>query len=372
MQTLPLLVPSMPSAARLLPYLEQIDRNAHYTNFGPLNDRFEQRLLEAAAPTRQPLHATTLSNCTVALELALQSLDLAPGAKVLIPGITFAATATAVVRAGLQPVIGDVARGTWVLTPDIAQRALSEHAVAAVMPVSTFGHAHAPGEWDAFAERTGLPVVIDAAGAYGNQEAGERTDVVYSFHATKSFGAAEGGAVLSTNAERIARIRRLANFGLDTSIGQLVELGTNGKMSEYHAAIGLATFDEWPRIRQARIELHRAYLDELAAQCPRVRTQDRAVDGIYPLLTVLLPEGVSAASAVESLAAAGIQSRRWYSPSLHLHPALRGSARMASLEVAIDIGERLLGIPFFIGLEAPARARVIAALNAAIDAQSGA
>ena len=365
---IPLLVPSMPTSERLLPLLRRIDHNAHYTNYGPLNAEFEAALLANAAAPGRDLHVTTLANCTVALELALQTLGLRPGARVLIPGITFVATATAVVRAGLAPVIADVDPLAWVLTPAIAMQALTEGPIDAVMPVSTFGYAHAPGDWDEFTARTGVPVIIDAAGAYGNQEAGHSTDVVFSFHATKSFGAAEGGAVLSTDTARIARIRNLSNFGLDTTIGQLAEWGTNGKMSEYHAAIGLATFMDWDRIRRERISLHHAYLEELAEGCPRVGLQAKDRDGIYPLLPVLLPAGSDAAHVAATMMSRGIQCRRWYSPSLHLHPALLHAQRMESLLHSTELGGRLLGIPFYLGISRAQRSTVIGTLHAILEA----
>ena len=371
---IPLLIPEMPDAERLLPFLRRIDANAHYTNFGPLVREFESKLLDAMTPNATSiadLSVTTLGNATVALELALQTLDLARGAHVLVPGITFAASATAIVRAGLIPFIADVDPESWVLTPAIAKRALQETKISAVMPVATFGYAHDAGEWDQFTCETGIPVLIDAAGAFGNQQPGRTTDVVFSFHATKSFGAAEGGAVLSSDSERVKRIRALSNFGIDTRIGQLTELGTNGKMSEYHAALALATFEDWPRIQRERIALHEAFVADLKRHCPRVSFQRKDPKGIYPLLSVLLPEHASAAPVAEHMEAAGVQTRRWYSPSLHLHPALRDVPRMRDMETATDLGNRILGLPFHLKLEQTQCSQIIEALNDALDAQGG-
>lgn len=366
MTRIPLLVPRMPHAASLLPYLEQIDRNQWYTNFGPLNAEFERRILADMAPGLGAENITTVSNCTVGLELALQALELAPGSGVLIPSITFVATATAVARVGLVPVLGDVDGDSWVLTPAIAREALSSHPIAAVMPVATFGYAHDPAAWDAFTRDTGIPVVIDAAGAYGNQRAGDGTDVVYSFHATKSFGAAEGGAVVSARPDRIAAIRRLANFGIDTATGRLAGLGTNGKMSEYHCAIGLASFDEWDEVRARRRALHHRYVAALQMTCPAITFQAKHPDGIYPLMPVALPHGTRIEEVRGHLASAGIETRRWYSPSLHTHLALESSPRSSGLEHATDLGERILGLPFFIDLTDEQLARITAALSASL------
>ncbi|WP_408952605.1 DegT/DnrJ/EryC1/StrS family aminotransferase [Lysobacter sp. Hz 25] len=362
MTIIPLLVPHMPQADSLLPYLRQIDQNRHYTNFGPLNAEFERRIAADAGRQWLPEQVTTVSNCTVGLELALQALKLRPGARVLIPAITFAATVTSVIRVGMTPVLSDVDRHSWLLNPRLARAAIASGRIDAVIPVSTFACPHDTAEWDAFVRDTSLPVVVDAAGAFGNQGPGELIDVVYSFHATKSFGTAEGGAVLSRSLERIKHIRKLSNFGIDTSIGMLDSIGTNGKMSEYHAAIGLASFDQWDDTKRARRDLSGRYAQALAQNCPFLGYQTKPADGIYPLLPVLLPSGASAARWSEHLAKQGIQSRRWYSPSLRAHPALHNIEISGSLDVANDIGQRILGIPFFIGMTDEDIARVCAAL----------
>ncbi|SDW23551.1 DegT/DnrJ/EryC1/StrS family aminotransferase [Lysobacter enzymogenes] len=363
MTTIPLLVPHMPQAESLMPYLRQIDHNRHYTNFGPLNAEFERRIAADVGRQWLPEQVTTVSNCTVGLELALQALGLRTGARVLIPAITFAATVTAVLRVGMQPVLSDVDRDSWLLSPQLARSALADGGIDAVIPVSTFGCPQDPLAWDAFVRETSVPVLVDAAGAYGNQGPGEDIDVVYSFHATKSFGAAEGGAVLSRSTERIKRIRKLSNFGIDTSIAMLDSIGTNGKMSEYHCAIGLASFDQWEQTKRDRRDLSARYARALAERCPYLGYQDKPADGIYPLMPVLLPAGASAARWAEGLATLGIQTRRWYSPSLHNHPALHDVAKAGALEVAVDIGERILGIPFFIGMTDEHIARVCDALD---------
>ena len=91
-------------------------------------------------------------------ELALSALGLSPGARVLIPALTFVATATAVLRAGLRPVVADVDAESWLLTPRIAERALAAVRCDCVMPVTTFGCAQDAAAWDDFSERTSLPI----------------------------------------------------------------------------------------------------------------------------------------------------------------------------------------------------------------------
>lgn len=364
MKKIQLLVPAMPTADDLLPYLREIDRDLWYTNFGPLNARFEARILEDVAPRLGRENIATVSNCTVGLELALQSCGVGAGARILVPSLTFVATATAVVRAGMSPVFADVDERSWCLTPEIAARAAAS--IDVVMPVSTFGVAQDMRAWDEFAERYGKPVIVDAAGAYGNQCAGARADVVFSFHATKSFGIGEGGCVISPSAERISRIRKLENFGINTRLGLLEDLGTNGKLSEYHCAVGLAMFDGWEQVKARRRQLLVDYLEALEELCPGLQFQHRPPHGVYPLFTALLPPGCDAGAVSTELAARGIETRRWYCPPLSRHPALHTYPTASDLVTTERLGNRIIGLPFHLQLTVEDISRVAIELHRAI------
>ncbi|PZO62686.1 MAG: DegT/DnrJ/EryC1/StrS aminotransferase [Pseudoxanthomonas suwonensis] len=365
MEKIPLLVPFMPTADQILPYLRQIDANRQYTNFGPLSRLLEQRLAETLSVGTE--NVTTVANCTAGLELILQARGLAPGTPVLLPALTFVATATAVSRVGMQPVIADVDSNSWSLTPEIARQAASIYRIGAVMPVATFGRAQDTAAWDAFERETGIPVIIDAAGAFGNQSAGSRADVVFSFHATKSFGAAEGGAVISPDPERIQWVRTLSNFGMDTRTSLLTSLGTNAKMSEYHCALGLASFDIWEKVKQHRRALHARYLDRLRAMPLGLEYQEKPADGIYTLMAVVLPEGKNATETGTQLARFGIETRRWYSPALHQQPALSACPIAGQLPVADLFSGRIIGLPFFPGITDPQIEHVCESLCIALD-----
>ena len=350
---IPLLVPDLPPAEELLPYLRRIDASRWYTNFGPLVREFEAAMQARFAAPAQ--HAVSVSNATLGLEVALLALGLPPGSRVLMPALTFVATATATLRAGHVPVFCDVDPDTWLLTPEIAARALRDQRVDAVMPVATYGCPCEAAGWDAFAADTGLPVVVDAAGAYGNQACGQRIVVVFSLHATKSLAAAEGGLVLSADAAYADRVRQLSNFGIDPaalsgnaagSTGLVSREGTNAKLSEYHAAVALAALARWPGSAARRIALHREYLGKLAAGKSPAGTQRRDPDGVYSIFPVCLPEGVPAADAFRVLAAQGIGSRRWYCPPLSAHPVFSALPVAGRLEVCAGLGERLLALPF--------------------------
>lgn len=365
MTEIKLLVPDMPDAEAVAPYLRRIDAARWYTNFGPLVRELEGRL---AATFDAGCEVVTTSSATSALELALAALELPPGARVMLPDFTFVATATSILRAGFVPVVADVDPRSWLLTPEIARRAIEARFPDAVMPVATFGCPQDADAWDRFSEETGLPVLVDAAGGFGNQRAGRRIHVAFSLHATKSLGAGEGGFLVSRDAGLVERVRRLTNFGIDVSTGIVDAPGTNAKLSEYHAAVALAALDAWPRRRESRQAQWRTFLAQLAEGCPQLAVQERPQNGIYTIAPVLLPDDAAGDAIMSALAAGGIQTRRWYYPPLSRHPGFAGAECVGAMDGVDAIAGRVIGLPFHLAMGPQEFAAVFAALGTALAA----
>ncbi len=380
MYKIEVLVPDMPSADELLPWLRRIDAARWYTNFGPLVHEFEATLAQhwPVAPACggvgwEPLQLVTLNTGTAPLELGIGALDLAPGGDVLLPAFTFSATAGSVLRNGLRPVFGDVAPGSWQLTPQLARQVASERRLALVMPVATFGCPLDVAGWDAFVEDTGIPVLIDAAAAFGNQAIGRRVAVAFSFHATKPFGIGEGGALLTRDAALAARVRRASNFGFEG--GVVRQVGANAKMSEYAAAVGLAQWQRWPTQRARRQALWRDYAPALAS-LPGLQLQQGFGAGELPATLTVSVSG-ALEPVLAGLAAAGIQTRRWYCPPLHQHPAFAqyprcGPAGDDVLTATQTLARHSVGLPWFASMTAAHCEQVVDALRGVLaEAQAG-
>jgi dTDP-4-amino-4,6-dideoxygalactose transaminase len=365
MKKIALLVPDMPTADEILPYLRRIDEARWYTNFGPLVKEFE-RALAAALPAAGTTHVTTVANCTLGLELALAASSLPANSRVLVPALTFVATAMAVRRSGHHPVLADVDAGNWLLTPEIAREAIRRMDIDCVMPVSSFGCPQDAQAWDAFTEETGKPVIVDAAAAFGNQRIGRRTVWVFSLHATKSLGIGEGGFVASADEKLVQRVRQISNFGIDIVTGNSTLPGTNAKMSEYHAAVGLAALARWQARRRQRVDLAADYSAAIAAACPGVKLQERPGDGAYTIMPVCLPEGCEIERVRRRLAEARIETRRWYVPLILDHLCLIDVERCGELPMSMGLAARLLGLPLHLDLSAEDRARVCHELSAAL------
>jgi dTDP-4-amino-4,6-dideoxygalactose transaminase len=236
------------------------------------------------------------------------------------------------------------------------------------MPVATFGCPQDADAWDRFSAETGVPVVVDAAGAFVNQRAGRRVHVVFSLHATKSLGAGEGGLLVSPDAALVERVRRLTNFGIDVATGIVDAPGTNAKLSEYHAAVALAALDDWPARVRARQAQWSALLAVMRELCPMLAAQERPEAGIYTIAPILLPPAVRPERVIEALTRERIQTRRWYFPPLSRHPAFAGVERAGALDGVDAVSGRVLGVPFHLDLAAEDLRRVFGALRRALDA----
>ncbi|EXU80359.1 aminotransferase DegT [Comamonas aquatica DA1877] len=376
LEWLPLLVPDMPSPHELLPWLERMHSARHYSNFGPLVRELESVFAQQFGMADEQL--TTVANATQGLELVLQALDLAPSSRVLLPALTFVATATAVLRAGHQPVLADVDPQTWMLTPEIARAACEAMRIDAVLSVAAFGMPHDMQAWQQFERDTGLPVVIDAAAAYGSQWLKEAEGtLVFSLHTTKSLPAGEGGLVVSTRPGLAAKVRQLSNFGINLNpavgmpVGALASLGSNAKMSEYHAAIGLRSLQKWDlRAQQRRALQSELMLDLHQASGHTLTWQAQGPGGplMAPtLLCVQLPDTEARAALEQLCKQARIMTRRWYQPLLQHMEMLEQRCLLLDTPNARALGQTLLGLPFFLGMTPLHKHRVCGVLAAMAD-----
>jgi dTDP-4-amino-4,6-dideoxygalactose transaminase len=356
--------PRLPDAEALLPYLRRIDDARWYTNFGPLLRLFEQRLSDLLAAG--PDEIVCVANGTMGLVLALRSRDPAPGALCVMPSWTFEATPAAACMTGLVPCFLDVDAETWALDPQVVEAWLPEAPgpVGAVVPVSPFGAPIDTAAWDAFSERTGIAVVIDAAAGFDSVTIG-RSPTVISLHATKAFGIGEGGLVASTEHLTVTRIRRLSNFGFAPG-RQMVGVGVNAKMSEYAAAVGLAALESWPAQRRAYLRLAQTYVG-LFRDAPRVRTAPGFAAGqVQPTCNIDLGRPIAEA-VIDDLEKSGIEARRWWGRGCHRHGPFARYPR-TPLPVTERLGDSVVGLPFYPTLTAYRIRRVHDAVRAALSA----
>ncbi len=354
---IPLLRPSLPDAQALLPYLQKIDANAFYTNFGPLNESLLERLKHWQFERfSRPVHAVTTSSATLALELLITDLRLPAGSRILLPALTFVATATAILRCGHVPVVCDISANHWMMTPETLPSCLDLSNIHAVIPVAAFGMPQPIEAWSQWQKNTGIPVIIDAAAAIGAQNTAANVSVVFSLHATKCLSTGEGGLVLTEDAEQAQRVSQLSNFGIGS---QGLSGGTNAKLSEYHAAVGHADLDAWATHSRLRLSLHSKYTSILESTLGSAIAFQKNTGLVAPTSMVTLLANSATRERVENACQAqGIQTRRWYQPLIHQQSGLVDVQAPFEIPNAKDIASRMLGLPFFIHMNESEMQRV--------------
>ncbi len=325
----------------IMTYLQQIDRAQWYSNGGPLVLEFEERLVRHCGDAEA--HVATVANATLGLTLALLASDLPDGALCMVPSWTFAATGHAILLAGLIPWMVDVNDATWRLEPVAARELLADAPgpVGAVIAVSAFGSPLDLEPWEAFRAETGIAVIADAAAAFDTIRASEIPAVV-SLHATKVCGIGEGGFVVSTDRTFVEEIQKRANFGFWNS-RESTARSFNGKLSEYGAAVGLASLDEWGTTRADFMRVGRAYRQNLAGE-ESIRLQPGFGETWVSSTVVVESRTKDAETLNRVLSENGIGSRRWWGGGLHRHRSFQAYP-CHQVTVTELLAERVIGLP---------------------------
>lgn len=346
--------PLLPDAEALLPYLRRIDEARWYSNLGPLTRALEARC--AAMMDLAPDHAVSASSATAALWAALVAVGGRRGA-CLLPSWTFGATAAAALHAGLTPHFLDVDPATWALDPEHTLERARLLRPSAIVLVAPFGAPPDLDAWAHVARESRCPVVIDAAAAFDalTELSGVgAVAAVVSLHATKTLPAGEGGLLLTRDAPMAAAARRLLNFGFH---GDRIarEPGFNGKMSEYNAAVGLASLDAWPA-RRAAWRRARDLVRASVADIPGV-TLGPDAGGRHAASTfnVLTPE--PADEVIARLSDFAVTGLRWWGAGCARQPAYDPYPRDATPH-GDDLAARAVGLPLHPDLSAEDAARI--------------
>jgi perosamine synthetase len=220
------------------------------------------RFEEALARQVQRKHAIAVSNGTVALELALKALDIRPGDEVIVPALTFVAPAAAVRNVGATPVLVDIDPISWTISPLAVAQHMSS-ATKAIIAVDLLGH---PADYDALLSvAPHIPVIEDAAQAHGALYKGRPvgslgTISTFSFHSNKGITCGEGGAALTNNHYLAERMRLIANHGMTSAQPYYHEVvGSNYRMTNLAAAIGLGQVERWEELTSARQQVAETY-----------------------------------------------------------------------------------------------------------------
>ncbi|MDO9404330.1 MAG: DegT/DnrJ/EryC1/StrS family aminotransferase [Polaromonas sp.] len=355
--TIKVLRPLLPDAGKILPYIECIDANRTYSNYGPLNSEFARRLADLVGGA----HATTTSNGTTAIEVALRLRTTKRGGLCLMPAFTFIASAHAVCNAGLVPHLLDIDAESLMLTPEIAAEAMMSLAgkVAAVLVVSAYGAPLDLDGWSAFEDRFGVPVVFDAAAALTSIGRVGSQPVCVSLHATKTLGIGEGGAILTSDGEFAERAKAMTGFGFAGADRLASFRSGNYRISEYAAAVGLAALDGLPAKLEQMRDLTLAYAERIRGKAVSLQA---GVGSEWVSMTFnVLADPAEVDATTRRFDEANVEWRRWWGLGCHRHPAFSDVPR-SQLDVTDRTAPRVLGLPFHTDLSTSDLDRVVACL----------
>jgi perosamine synthetase len=348
---------------------------SNWLTTGPLVERFETALAQAAGVK----HAVVVSNGTAALHAAMHALDIGVDDEVIVPPLTFAATANAVLYQGGTPVFADVEAETLL----IDAKSVESHITPRTKAIIAVDYAGQPCDYDALrrlADRYKLHLVTDACHSLGcawrEQPCGSQADLtVFSFHPVKPITTGEGGAIVTNHEALASRMRTFRNHGITTDHGQrakigswhyeMVELGFNYRLTDIQCALGLTQLTKLQRFVESRRQVALRY-DTAFAQDPAIRplaVRSQACHG-YHLYVVRVPERDRVFSFLRE---AGIGANVHYIP-VHYHPYYRN--HLGTGEGLCPVAEaaygEILSLPIFPDLAVEDQNRVIDTLREAV------
>jgi perosamine synthetase len=352
---------------------------------GPAVDRFES----AVAAFTGARHAVAVSSGTAALHAAMYALGIQSGDEVIVPPMTFAATANAVVYCGGTPVFADVQPGSLLLDPARVEAKITPR-TRAVVAVDYAGQPCDYDELRDLADRSGLALIADGCHAIGatyrNRSVGTLADMTaFSFHPVKHITTGEGGMIATDDDRLAARLRVFRNHGITTDHRQrsrqgaffyeMVDLGFNYRITDFQCALGTSQLHKLPRWLRRRDAIARAY-DRRFSRIPGVRPLETLAARIhaYHLYVVRLDPlliGRSRAEVFAALRNSSIGANVHYIP-VHLHPFYRKRFGYGEglCPVAEKAYEQILSLPIYPAMTDDDVARVGDALEAALSAAS--
>lgn len=344
---IPVTKTSLPDLDSYVAYLEEIWRSGQLTNNGPLVKQLSASLQQYLQVPRIQL----VANGTLALQLAIKALNVS--GEVITTPFSYVATSTAIVWEGCSPVFVDINKKSLCINPDLIEAAITER-TSAILATHVFGYPCDVEKIENIARRHNLKVIYDAAHAFSVRLNGQSLMCwgdasTLSFHATKLFHTAEGGAVVCREESIANRLFLMSKFG-HMGEDEYLELGINAKLSELHAAMGLTVLPKVAEIIEQRKQCSQwydEYLEGCGLQRPAMVT---GLEYNYAYYPVIFSTHETMMRARQALFDNGIGPRRYFHPSLNTLPYLRAEAQKPC-PVSERVSDRVLCLPLFAGLE---------------------
>ena len=353
--------PNLGDRERLFERFADILDRRWLTNDGPYVQEFEQEVGAYLGVK----HCVAVCNATIGLQIAIRALGLT--GEVIVPSFTFPATVHSLHWEGVTPVFCDVDPTTHNVDVVDVERLISPNTTG-IVGVHLWGNACDDGALSDLSRRHGLRLLYDAAHAFGCSHGGRMIGnfgdcEVFSFHATKFLNSAEGGAIVTNDAELAHSLRQLRNFGLKA--GAVESVGTNAKMTEFCAAMGLTSLESRDEFIERNRENHAAYLDAFST-IPGIRLLFGQTSEQHNWQYVVAEvdrriAGVSRDEVVAALHSQNVLAKKYFSPGCHRMPpyAATHDAARSPLPHTELLCDRLLQLPTGSGVTRLDIARIV-------------
>ena len=351
----PILVtrPYLPPLEEYKKGLEEIWSNQWLTNNGPVLKRFHTQLAQYLGVPETNL--SLFNNGTLALEILFQAMGLA-GSEVVTTPFTFVATSHALKRIGAEPVFADIDPETLCLDPVAAEKMITPR-TKAIVPVHVYGHPCDVNAFDELGRKYGIKIIYDAAHAFGvkinGKSIAEYGDAsMFSFHSTKLFHSIEGGLLVFKDPALQQKVDQLKNFAI-LSETECVDVGTNAKMNEMQALMGMLNLKVIDELIAHRKEIFEAYkkifpgsgVIQLLA-CPEIM-YGLSIKHNYAYCPILLRAFVTREEVYDKLKAFNVFSRRYFYPLLTDFHSYLKSVGANMVPIAQDVADRVLTLPTY-------------------------
>lgn len=351
--------PFLPQKELFLKYLNSIYETKSLSNSGPLVNLLTMRLQERFNVNNILL----VCNATIGLTVAYKTLGITK--KAITTPFSYVATASSLAWSGIKPIYIDIEEDSFNISPDILEKTSFDD-VECIVPVHVFGNPADVEKLEIIARNKNVKLIYDAAHAFDIKYK-EKSLLTYgdasvlSFHATKGFHTAEGGAIVFADDSDYQLAKSLINFGQEN--GNVTAVGINAKMSELNAAMGLAVLDEYEYIESRRGELFEFYKSALGGYV-KFQARLKGSTNNFNYFPIILENESQVIKIVERMTSDGFTPRRYFHPSLHSMTSIE--AEYGNLPISNQVSSKVLCLPLYADLDFEIAKKIVSSLIRAI------
>ena len=347
--------PLLPDINAFYAHVNDIWDTAWLTNMGQKHNELEEAIkVELKVP-----HCSLFNNGTIALLTAIRAFDFPFGSEIITTPFTFAATPHCISWNGCKPVFCDIEPDTMTINADKIEEYITPNTVA-IIAVHVYGFPCNIEKIQKIADKYNLKVIYDAAHAFSTEingvGIGNFGDItMFSFHATKLFNTIEGGCLTYKNPDLIKKIYNLRNFGIKNE--EIVEdIGINGKMNEFQAAMGLENLKIYKYEQERRKKVKAIYDDKLSKiKGIRIPKMPSGVSNSYQYYPIVIEDNYPKTrdEIYEMFKSENIFTRKYFYPACHDYDCYKNdlSVKLSNLSVTDDLKNKVLCLPFYGTLE---------------------